>query len=111
MLFDALHALKCKNFMFLRVFESFCTQVQKLFILKSFCSYQDIKITILSKYMKILHVSRSTSAMFDKKQDKTYNKHKETTGCGRPVLLKILSQKETVLPLGGFFHAVITYDT
>ncbi len=49
--------------------------------------------------------------MFDKKQDKTYNKHKETTGCGRPVLLKILSQKETVLPLGGFFHAVITYDT
>lgn len=24
---------------------------------------------------------------------------------------KIYSQKETVLPLGGFFHAVITYDT
>lgn len=24
---------------------------------------------------------------FDKKQDKTYNKHKETTGCGKPVLL------------------------
>lgn len=70
MLFDALHALKCRNF-----------------FLKSFCSYQDIKITILSEYMKILHVSRSTSAMFDKKQDKTYNKHKETTGCGKPVLL------------------------
>jgi len=27
---------------------------------------------------------------FDKKQDKTYNKHKETTGCGKPVLLKDL---------------------
>lgn len=25
--------------------------------------------------------------MFDKKQDKTYNKYKETTGCGKPVLL------------------------
>lgn len=24
---------------------------------------------------------------------------------------KICIQKETVLPLGGFFHAVITYDT
>ena len=28
--------------------------------------------------------------MFDKKQDKTYNKHKETIGCGKPVLLKDL---------------------
>ena len=27
---------------------------------------------------------------FDKKQYKTYNKHKETTGCGKPVLLKDL---------------------
>ena len=95
----------------LYVFESFGTQVQKLFILKSFCSYQDIKITILSEYMKILHVSRSTSAMFDKKQDKTYNKHKETTGCGKPVLLKTLViRKKPSYRLGGFFHAVITYD-
>ena len=28
--------------------------------------------------------------MFDKKQDKTYNKHKETIGCGKLVLLKDL---------------------
>ena len=69
-------------------------------------------IRIYEKYMKILHVSRSTSAMFDKKQDKTYNKHKETTGCGKPVLLKTLViRKKPSYRLGGFFHAVITYDT
>ena len=53
--------------------------------------------------MKILHVSLSTSAMFDKKQDKTYNKHKETTGCGKPVLLKDLNSERNRLTARRFF--------
>ena len=99
MLFDALHALKCKNFMFLRVFALKCRN----FFLKNFCSYQDSKIVISSEYMKILHVSLSTSAMFDKKQDKTYNRHKETTGCGKPVLLIVQKLERNRLTARRFF--------
>lgn len=41
--------------------------------------------------------------MFDKKQDKTYNKHKETIGCGKPVLLKDLYSERNRLTARRFF--------
>lgn len=41
--------------------------------------------------------------MFDKKQDKTYNKHKETIGCGKLVLLKDLYSERNRLTARRFF--------
>lgn len=101
MLFDALHCFEVPKLYVLRVF---ALKLQKPFILKNFCSYSNGSVkSYFTEYMKLLHVSLSTSAKFDKKQDKTYNKHKETTGCGKPVLLKNLYSERNRLTARRFF--------
>ena len=84
-------------------FWEFLHSSAETFYFEKFLQLPGHYIRIYEKYMKILHVSRSTSAMFDKKQDKTYNKHKETTGCGKPVLLKDLNSERNRLTARRFF--------